>query len=178
MIVSLLLSAGLNVSLNLSPGGFLFQVLVFQFWFNTFFVSGLESSEGEASMQTQSAEIKATYRLVEGTACLFELQKKDLEKVNKNKENEIFSSNFKVRMACDLMLHGYFSHMYNEVQLKRNLLINCKIIILKMINLKNYHYQNDQSSDHLQNDHYQNHQSSDHLPFIHRWPFNDWEYVN
>ena len=86
---------------------------MFQFWFNTFFVSGLESeaSEGEASMQTQHAEIIAKYRHVEGTACLFELQKEDLEKVNKDKEDKIFSSNFKVRTTCDLMLHGYFSHM-------------------------------------------------------------------
>ena len=84
---------------------------MFQFWFNTFFVSGLESeaSESEASMQTQHAEIIAKYRHVEGTACLFELRKEDLEKVNK--ENKIFSSNFKVRTTCDLMLHGYFSHM-------------------------------------------------------------------
>ena len=86
----------------------MFQRLVFQFSFNTFFVSGLESEASEASMQTQHAEIIAKYKHVEGTACLFELQKEDLEKVNKDKEDKIFSSNFKVRTTCDLMLHEYF----------------------------------------------------------------------
>ena len=84
---------------------------MFQFSFNTFFVSGLESEASEASMQTQHAEIIAKYKHVEGTACLFELQKEDLEKVNKKKENKILSSNFQVRTTCDLLLYGYFSHM-------------------------------------------------------------------
>ena len=72
---------------------------MFQFWFNTFFVSGLEpkASEGEPTMETQHTKKKADGVHIGGTTCWFELQKEDLDKANKDKKNKIFSPNFKVR---------------------------------------------------------------------------------
>ena len=70
---------------------------MFQFWFNTYFASGLtpKSSEGEASMETREFNNKAQDEKLEATS-FFELQKEDLDKANKDKKNKIFSPNFKV----------------------------------------------------------------------------------
>lgn len=78
---------------------YLFQDLMLQFWFNTFFVSGLtpKSSEGEPSMETQRF-LRASRNNDIGTPFCFSLQKEDLDKANKDKKNEIYSPDFKVRM--------------------------------------------------------------------------------
>ncbi len=71
---------------------------MFQFWFNTFFVSGLTPppTEGEASMRTQNFQDKQQNEDV-GATSWFELHKEDLDKANKDKKNKIYSPNFKVR---------------------------------------------------------------------------------
>jgi phosphatidylinositol-3,4,5-trisphosphate 3-phosphatase/dual-specificity protein phosphatase PTEN len=66
---------------------------MFQFWFNTFFVSGLTPapSEGEASMVIRNFSEKD-----EGATSWFQLHKEDLDKANKDKKNKIYSPDFKV----------------------------------------------------------------------------------
>lgn len=70
---------------------------MFQFWFNTFFVSGLtpKPSEREASMVTYDIETQQNDEISATT--WFELHKEDLDKANKDKKNKIYSPNFKVR---------------------------------------------------------------------------------
>ena len=74
---------------------------MFQFWFNTFFVSGLTPppSEGEASMVIKSFPQNQQGEPV-GATSWFELHKEDLDKANKDKKNKIYSPDFKV---------GYFA---------------------------------------------------------------------
>ena len=71
---------------------------MFQFWFNTFFVSGLTPppSEGEATMVINHFAEKGESDDV-GATSWFELHKEDLDKANKDKKNKIYSPNFKVR---------------------------------------------------------------------------------
>ncbi|XP_046860575.1 phosphatidylinositol 3,4,5-trisphosphate 3-phosphatase and dual-specificity protein phosphatase PTEN-like [Xenia sp. Carnegie-2017] len=70
--------------------------LMFQFWFNTFFVSGLtpQPSEGEASMTTHHDKNENE---IEPTSW-FELHKEDLDKANKDKKNKIYSPDFKLKV--------------------------------------------------------------------------------
>ncbi|XP_028408520.1 phosphatidylinositol 3,4,5-trisphosphate 3-phosphatase and dual-specificity protein phosphatase PTEN-like isoform X2 [Dendronephthya gigantea] len=72
--------------------------LMFQFWFNTFFVSGLTPppSEGEATMKTSSFDRRKQSE--DGATSWFELHKEDLDKANKDKKNKIYSPNFKVKV--------------------------------------------------------------------------------
>lgn len=71
---------------------------MFQFWFNTFFTSGLEPkpSEGEASMFIHTIQDKCETEGL-GAMSWFELHKEDLDKANKDKKNKIYAPDFKVR---------------------------------------------------------------------------------
>ena len=85
---------------------------MFQFWFNTFFVSGLTPmpSEGESSMMTKHFPSNKQDEL--GATSWFELRKEDLDKANKDKKNKIYSPNFKVR--CDDVCGATFSLLKAE----------------------------------------------------------------
>ncbi|CAB3988947.1 Phosphatidylinositol 3,4,5-trisphosphate 3-phosphatase and dual-specificity phosphatase PTEN [Paramuricea clavata] len=72
--------------------------LMFQFWFNTFFVSGLTPppSEAEPTMMTQNFKDQDDEV---GATSWFELHKEDLDKANKDKKNKIYSPNFKLQVV-------------------------------------------------------------------------------
>ena len=80
---------------------------MFQFWFNTFFVSGLtpQPSEGEATMKTFNFDGRKQNE--EGATSWFELHKEDLDKANKDKKNKIYSPIFKVRRFTFIFMSSY-----------------------------------------------------------------------
>ena len=86
---------------------------MFQFWFNTFFVSGMtpKATEGESSMDVKKCNSTAdnVHDGELGKTFYFELEKEDLDKANKDKKNKIFSPNFKVRLSLWPLFTSYSS---------------------------------------------------------------------
>jgi phosphatidylinositol-3,4,5-trisphosphate 3-phosphatase/dual-specificity protein phosphatase PTEN len=76
---------------------------MFQFWFNTFFVSGLTPPPSEAEPTMMTRNFKDQDDDV-GATSWFELHKEDLDKANKDKKNKIYSPNFKVRYVYNIRM--------------------------------------------------------------------------